>query len=265
MSRIVFVIAALSLITSACQQPSAWDDGEWPLRDAGATVDEGDVAGECDLQWCIDACIEGGYRAAYCPEGTCRCLEPDFGESDGDGDGDGDSDGDSDGDGDGDGDGDSDGDGDGDGDSDGDPLDSCSGTLDECEAARLINEYRASHSAPGECSHPLRWNDRIGQLAQDHQQSMGTSIGHSSYGYIENVGYSFGLRETVEWILEYDPGMGEGHCAPDGSYVMSHHCAGMFCGNHTVGVGIVMRPNPTWGDEYYMTMIFGDAEGNPSW
>lgn len=41
---------------------------------------------------------------------------------------------------------------------------------------------------------------------------------------------------------------------------MSHHCAAMFCGNETIGIGVYQQ-----GESTYMTMIFGDADGNPSW
>ena len=34
----------------------------------------------------------------------------------------------------------------------------------------------------------------------------------------------------------------------------------MFCNNHTVGIGVYRR-----GEAVYMTMMFGDRDGNPSW
>jgi hypothetical protein len=121
----------------------------------------------------------------------------------------------------------------------------------------VINEYRAGHVHEGECNHPLRWNAHLGELAHEHQS--GPFVAHSSYGYIENVGQAYGVRETALYIVEYEP-FSEPHCAADGSYVMSHHCAAMYCGNDTVGVGVFQQ-----GDATYMTMIFGDADGNPSW
>jgi hypothetical protein len=139
-----------------------------------------------------------------------------------------------------------------------DALGPCSGTPAECEAARVINEYRASHVHAGECNNRLRWSDHLGGLAHDHQS--GPFVGHSSNGYIENVGMSYdGVRGTAEYIVEYEA-WSEPHCAADGSYVMSHHCAAMFCGNQTIGVGVYQQ-----GEATYMTMIFGDASGNPSW
>jgi len=137
------------------------------------------------------------------------------------------------------------------------PLGDCTGTAAECEAWQVINEYRTSHFQQGECNNALLWNDELGRLAHDHQS--GPFVGHSSYGYVENVGQAYGVRETAEYIMEYDGGF-EDHCAADGSYVMSHHCATMFCNNVTIGVGVYEDGGTT-----YMTMMFGDANGQPSW
>lgn len=138
-----------------------------------------------------------------------------------------------------------------------DGLGECTGTEAECLAARLINEYRARHVNEGECNHPLRWDPELGRLAHEHQS--GPFVRHSSHGYIENVGNEFSVEGAVEWILEFTPGVEE-HCRSDGSYVASHHCAGMFCNNYTVGVGVYEG-----GDRIYMTMMFGDEDGQPSW
>jgi hypothetical protein len=109
----------------------------------------------------------------------------------------------------------------------------------------------------GECSHPLRWSDRIGRLAHAHQS--GPFVRHSRHGYVENVGQNYGVRETAEYIVQFEP-WSEPHCNADGSYRMSHHCAAMFCNNETVGVGVYRQ-----GDAVYMTMMFGDRDGNPAW
>jgi len=140
---------------------------------------------------------------------------------------------------------------------DGDPLGPCTGTDNECLAARLINEYRAGHVNEGECNHPLRWDEHLGRLAHEHQS--GPFVRHSSHGYIENVGNELSVEGAVEWLLEYTPGV-EDHCARDGSYVASHHCAGMYCNNHTIGVGVYEG-----GGRIYMTMMFGDERGEPGW
>jgi hypothetical protein len=137
------------------------------------------------------------------------------------------------------------------------PPGDCAGTAAECEAWQVINEYRTSHFQDGECNNALEWNDELGRLAHDHQS--GPFVGHSSYGYVENVGQAYGVRETAEYIMEYDGGF-EDHCASDGSYVMSHHCATMFCNNFTIGVGVYEDGGTT-----YMTMMFGDANGQESW
>lgn len=137
------------------------------------------------------------------------------------------------------------------------PLGDCTGSDAECEAWQVINEYRTSHFQQGECNNALEWNDELGRLAHDHQS--GPFVGHSSYGYVENVGQAYGVRETAEYIMEYDGGF-EDHCASDGSYVMSHHCATMFCNNFTVGVGVYEDGGTT-----YMTMMFGDRNGDASW
>ena len=139
----------------------------------------------------------------------------------------------------------------------GDALGECTGTDSECLAARLINVYRARHVNEGECNHPLRWDANLGRLAHEHQS--GPWVRHSSHGYIENVGNEFSVEGAVEWILEYTPGIEE-HCRSDGSYVASHHCAGMFCNNYTVGVGVYQGSS-----HVYMTMMFGDRNGDPSW
>lgn len=131
----------------------------------------------------------------------------------------------------------------------------CSGTPAECEAARVINEYRTTHRHAGECNNALQWNDHIGQLAHDHQS--GPFVRHSDYDYLENVGQASGVRETALYIIQYEPGV-EPHCNSNGSYRMSHHCAAMYCGNYTVGVGVFEQDGVT-----YMTMIFGDETGQP--
>jgi hypothetical protein len=148
----------------------------------------------------------------------------------------------------------------GSGGSDTDPLGPCSGTPDECEAARIINEYRAKHIQVGECNEPLKWSDKIGKLAHDFQQKMGNEIEHSGYGYVENVGKAFGLRATTEYIIQFEAD-GEPHCNADKSYELSHHCAAMFCANKTVGIGI----HKEGADSYAMVMMFGNAEGEPDW
>lgn len=139
----------------------------------------------------------------------------------------------------------------------GDGLGDCTGTDAECEAARVINEYRTSHFEQGECNNALVWNDEMGRLAHEHQS--GPFVGHSSNGYVENVGQAYGVRETAEYIIQWEAGSEE-HCAPDGSYVMSHHCAAMFCNNFTIGVGVYED-----GETTYMTMMFGGRDGQPSW
>ena len=139
----------------------------------------------------------------------------------------------------------------------GDPLGTCTGTEAECEAARIINEYRAGHTQAGECNHPLRWDENLGRLAHEHQS--GPFVRHSSHGYVENVGQAFGVRETTEYIIQWEAGI-EPHCRSDGSYTVSHHCAAMFCNNHTVGVGVYESGGTT-----YITMMFGDEDGRPSW
>lgn len=133
----------------------------------------------------------------------------------------------------------------------------CSGTPAECEAARVINEYRMSHRQKGECNNALKWDDHIGQLAHDHQS--GPFVRHSNHDYLENVGQSYGVRETALYIIQYEPGT-EPHCHGDGSYQTSHHCAAMYCGNHTVGVGVYQQD----GGATYMTMMFGDENGDPA-
>lgn len=136
-------------------------------------------------------------------------------------------------------------------------LGDCTGTPAECEAWQVINEYRTTHIQVGECNNALEWSPTLGQMAHDHQS--GPFVGHSGNGYVENVGQAYGVRETAQYIMEYDGGF-EDHCAADGSYVMSHHCATMFCNNVTVGVGVYED-----GDTTYMTMVFGDAASQPSW
>lgn len=138
-----------------------------------------------------------------------------------------------------------------------DPLGACAGTEAECLAARVINEYRAGHSHAGECSEPLRWNAELGRLAHEHQS--GPFVRHSSHGFVENVGQAYGVRETAEYIVQWEAGIEE-HCGADGSYTVSHHCATMFCNNRTVGVGVYEDGSTT-----YMTMMFGDEAGQPSW
>ena len=131
----------------------------------------------------------------------------------------------------------------------------CSGTPAECEAARVINEYRTTHRHKGECNNPLEWNAHLGQLAHEHQD--GPYVRHSDHGYLENVGQGFGLRETAIYIIQYEYGT-EPHCKSDGGYRTSHHCAAMYCGNHTVGVGVFEQGGAT-----YMTMMFGNEHGEP--
>ncbi|MCA9605312.1 MAG: hypothetical protein KC619_06945, partial [Myxococcales bacterium] len=82
---------------------------------------------------------------------------------------------------------------------------------------------------------------------------------HSSHGYVENVGQAYGVRETAEYIVQWEAGIEE-HCRADGSYTVSHHCATMFCNNRTIGVGVYESGGTT-----YMTMMFGDESGSPSW
>lgn len=139
----------------------------------------------------------------------------------------------------------------------GDPLGPCGGTEAECLAARVINEYRVAHVHQGECNEPLRWHDTLGRLAHEHQS--GPFVRHSSHGYVENVGQAYGVRETAEYIIQWEAGIEE-HCRADGSYTVSHHCATMFCNNRTIGVGVYENGGTT-----YMTMMFGDENGNPSW
>ncbi|MCB9597724.1 MAG: hypothetical protein H6719_33715 [Sandaracinaceae bacterium] len=138
-----------------------------------------------------------------------------------------------------------------------DALGPCSGTEAECFAAEVINEYRTSHMHQGECNNALRWNDNLGRLAHEHQS--GPFVRHSSHGYVENVGQAYGVRETAEYIVSWEAGIEE-HCRSDGSYTVSHHCASMFCNNFTIGVGVYENGGTT-----YMTMMFGDESGNPSW
>lgn len=133
-------------------------------------------------------------------------------------------------------------------------LGPCSGTPAECEAARVVNEYRTSHFHLGECNNPLRWNEEIGRLAHEYQD--GPFVHHSDYGYLENVGQAFDVRQTAKYIVQYEPG--EPHCKLDGSHVMSHHCAAMYCGIYTIGVGVFEQ-----NGAIYMTMMFGDENGQP--
>lgn len=140
---------------------------------------------------------------------------------------------------------------------DGDALGTCTGTEAECLAARVINEYRAAHVHPGECNHALRWDANLGRLAHEHQS--GPFVRHSSHGYVENVGQAYGVRETAEYIIQWEARVEE-HCRADGSYTVSHHCAAMFCNNRTIGVGVHES-----GGRTYMTMMFGDEDGRPSW
>jgi len=139
-------------------------------------------------------------------------------------------------------------------------LGACDGSADECEAARIINEFRAAHIQEGECNEALKWSSKMGKLAHDWQSMQGATIGHSDHGYVENVGQAYGLRRTIEYIIEYDPDIGEDHCNTDGSYEASHHCAAMFCENKTVGVGVFIE-----GEAHYVTMMFGDENGDPAW
>ncbi|MBI2892522.1 MAG: hypothetical protein HYY06_03155 [Deltaproteobacteria bacterium] len=138
-----------------------------------------------------------------------------------------------------------------------DDLGECTGTEAECEAWRVINEYRTAHQQQGECTNALEWNAEMGRLAHEHQS--GPFVGHSSNGYVENVGQAYGVRETAEYIIQWEGGF-EDHCAADGSYVMSHHCAAMFCNNFTAGVGVYQD-----GETTYMTMMFGGRDGQPNW
>lgn len=94
-------------------------------------------------------------------------------------------------------------------------------------------------------------------MAHEHQS--GPFVRHSSHGYIENVGQAYGLRETAEYIVQWERGIEE-HCSSDRSYIASHHCAAMFCNNRTIGIGVFRQ-----GEAVYMTMMFGDADGRPSW
>lgn len=136
-------------------------------------------------------------------------------------------------------------------------LGTCTGTDAECEAARVINEYRTTHMREGECSNALRWDENMGRLAHEHQS--GPFVRHSSHGYVENVGQAYGIRDTAEYIVSWEAGSEE-HCRSDGSYTVSHHCAAMFCNNFTIGVGVYEAGSTT-----YMTMMFGDERGQPSW
>jgi len=68
-----------------------------------------------------------------------------------------------------------------------------------------------------------------------------------------------GVRGTTEYIIQYTA-FSEPHCNADGSYRMSHHCAAMFCGNYTVGIGLFEQGGAT-----YITMMFGDRDGSPGW
>lgn len=138
-----------------------------------------------------------------------------------------------------------------------DGLGACTGTEAECEAARVINEHRTTHVHEGECNNALRWDDNLGRLAHEHQS--GAFVRHSSHGYVENVGQAYGVRETAEYIIEWEAGIEE-HCRSDGSYTVSHHCASMFCNNYTIGVGVFQS-----GETTYMTMMFGDERGQPGW
>ncbi len=138
-----------------------------------------------------------------------------------------------------------------------DALGTCTGAEAECLAARVINEYRVAHVHQGECNEPLRWHETLGRLAHEHQS--GPFVRHSSHGYVENVGQAYGVRETAEYIVMWEAGIEE-HCRSDGSYEVSHHCATMFCNNRTIGVGVYESGGTT-----YMTMMFGDENGNPSW
>jgi hypothetical protein len=139
---------------------------------------------------------------------------------------------------------------------DDDPLGECTGTPAECEAARVVNEYRTTHMNRGECNNPLRWDANLGRLAHEHQS--GPFVSHSSHGYIEVVGQAYGVRETAEYIMQWEPVIEE-HCGADGSYTVSHHCATMFCNNFTIGIGVYEA------DATYMTIMFGDEAGRPGW
>jgi len=141
----------------------------------------------------------------------------------------------------------------------GDGLGDCTGTTAECEAARVVNEYRASHVHAGECNHPLRWDANLGRLAHEHQR--GPSIGHSSHGYVEVVGQAYGVRDTAEYIMQWEAGIEE-HCGPDGSYTVSHHCASLYCPSETIGIGVYEGGG---GGATYMTIMFGGERGEPAW
>jgi hypothetical protein len=111
----------------------------------------------------------------------------------------------------------------------------------------------------GECNEPLRWSDKVGQLAHAHQESQGMSIAHSDHGYPENVGIAFGLRETTEYIIQLEEGT-EPHCNSNGSFSAGHHCTVMLSSTRTVGIGIVRD-----GERIAMTMMFGDENGDSGW
>jgi hypothetical protein len=121
----------------------------------------------------------------------------------------------------------------------------------------VVNEYRARHVHAGECNEPLRWDENLGRLAHEHQT--GPFVEHTSHGYVEVTGQAYGVRETAEYIAQWEAVIEE-HCGPDGSYTVSHHCATMYCQNRTIGVGVYEGGGAT-----YMMIMFGGERGEPAW
>jgi hypothetical protein len=133
-------------------------------------------------------------------------------------------------------------------------LGPCSGSADECDAARVINEYRMQHIQQGECNNALRWDDTLAAFAREW---CGPELMHSFGPYGESLGGGddSGVRDMALFISEYDP-PGEPHCNPDGSLTLSHHCNTMRCDAYTIGVAVVRMDG-----KLYMTLEFGGKDG----
>jgi len=140
----------------------------------------------------------------------------------------------------------------------GDGLGPCSGTPDECGAAREFNAYRTTHFQQGECNNPLVWHETLGTFAHDWALQTFDEQEHSFGPYGESLGYGDdgGVHDMVFFISEYDP-PGEDHCAPDGSFVASHHCNTMRCDAFTIGVGVVREAG-----KLYLVVEFGGMDGS---